>query len=97
MGGFQGKDLTVFLQTVAVLVFSNTLARVHGTCYWVCSISDGDGCIAQLVEQLTLNQRAVGSNPTAPTNTSLKHLVLLGWALRPPSQSDAVGFEPAGG
>ena len=26
------------------------------------------GCIAQLVEQLTLNQRAVGSNPTAPTN-----------------------------
>ncbi len=25
------------------------------------------GCIAQLVEQLTLNQRAVGSNPTAPT------------------------------
>ncbi|MDB5495862.1 MAG: hypothetical protein JWP86_3199, partial [Phenylobacterium sp.] len=26
-----------------------------------------DGCIAQLVEQLTLNQRVVGSNPTAPT------------------------------
>jgi hypothetical protein len=25
------------------------------------------GCIAQLVEQLTLNQRVVGSNPTAPT------------------------------
>ena len=27
------------------------------------------GCIAQLVEQLTLNQRVVGSNPTAPTIT----------------------------
>ena len=26
------------------------------------------GRLAQLVEQLTLNQRAVGSNPTAPTN-----------------------------
>ena len=26
------------------------------------------GRIAQLVEQLTLNQRAVGSSPTAPTN-----------------------------
>jgi hypothetical protein len=25
------------------------------------------GCIAQLVEQLTLNQRVVGSSPTAPT------------------------------
>src|SRR5665213_3270647 len=30
--------------------------------------ADRDGCIAQLVEQLTLNQRAVGSSPTAPTN-----------------------------
>ena len=27
----------------------------------------GFGRIAQLVEQLTLNQRVVGSNPTAPT------------------------------
>ena len=26
------------------------------------------GRIAQLAEQLTLNQRVVGSNPTAPTN-----------------------------
>ena len=26
------------------------------------------GCIAQLVEQLTLNQRAAGSSPAAPTN-----------------------------
>ena len=66
-GGFQGKALTVFLQTMAGLALSNTLARVRGTCYWTCSISDGDGCIAQLVEQLTLNQRAVGSSPTAPT------------------------------
>ena len=30
------------------------------------------GCIAQLVEQLTLNQRVVGSNPTAPTKNSFK-------------------------
>jgi hypothetical protein len=29
---------------------------------------DRKGRIAQLVEQLTLNQRVVGSNPTAPTN-----------------------------
>ena len=28
---------------------------------------DFDGRIAQLVEQLTLNQRVVGSSPTAPT------------------------------
>jgi hypothetical protein len=33
-------------------------------------LTGGDGCIAQLVEQLTLNQRAVGSSPTAPTNFS---------------------------
>ena len=28
------------------------------------------GCIAQLVEQLTLNQRVQGSSPCAPTNNS---------------------------
>src|SRR6202008_312462 len=28
----------------------------------------GGGCIAQLVEQLTLNQRVVGSSPPAPTS-----------------------------
>jgi hypothetical protein len=28
------------------------------------------GRIAQVVEQLTLNQRVVGSSPTAPTNIS---------------------------
>ena len=28
----------------------------------------GRGCVAQLVEQLTLNQLVVGSIPTAPTN-----------------------------
>jgi hypothetical protein len=28
----------------------------------------GDGCVAQLVEQLTLNQRVQGSNPCTPTN-----------------------------
>ena len=27
-----------------------------------------DGRIAQLVEQLTLNQRVLGSSPSAPTN-----------------------------
>ena len=31
------------------------------------------GPLAQLVEQLTLNQRAVGSTPTRPTKT-IKHL-----------------------
>ena len=31
-------------------------------------VDKGFGRIAQLVEQLTLNQRVVGSNPTAPTN-----------------------------
>ena len=35
----------------------------------VSAISDGArGRIAQVVEQLTLNQRVVGSSPTAPTN-----------------------------
>ena len=29
---------------------------------------DGCGCIAQLVEQLTLNQRVAGSSPATPTN-----------------------------
>ena len=31
----------------------------------------GVGRIAQVVEQLTLNQRVVGSSPTAPTNKSM--------------------------
>ncbi len=44
------------------------LARGDGACYGAGSAAAGDGCIAQLVEQLTLNQRAVGSSPTAPTN-----------------------------
>jgi hypothetical protein len=30
-------------------------------------VDKAEGRIAQLVEQLTLNQRVVGSNPTAPT------------------------------
>jgi hypothetical protein len=30
------------------------------------------GCIAQLVEQLTLNQRVEGSSPSTPTNKPLK-------------------------
>lgn len=31
-----------------------------------------DGPLAQLVEQLTLNQLVVGSIPTRPTNLSIK-------------------------
>ena len=37
----------------------------------------GEGRIAQLVEQLTLNQRVVGSSPTAPTNPSHRICQLL--------------------
>jgi hypothetical protein len=32
--------------------------------------NEADGRIAQLVEQLTLNQRVLGSNPSAPTKLS---------------------------
>ena len=32
-----------------------------------CAVGDFDGRIAQLVEQLTLNQRVLGSSPSAPT------------------------------
>ncbi len=32
------------------------------------AVADAIGRIAQLVEQLTLNQRVLGSNPSAPTN-----------------------------
>ena len=42
-------------------------------------VRTGGGRIAQLVEQLTLNQRAVGSNPTAPTKPRPK-------AYRPPGR-----------
>ena len=31
------------------------------------------GCVAQLVEQLTLNQRVQGSSPCSPTNSMRKH------------------------
>ena len=37
-------------------------------CYKTCRI----GRLAQLVEQLTLNQRVVGSSPTAPTILSFQ-------------------------
>ena len=36
------------------------------------------GCVAQLVEQLTLNQRVTGSIPVAPTNQVLQFSVSLG-------------------
>jgi citrate lyase synthetase len=37
-----------------------------------------------LVEQLTLNQRVVGSNPTSPT-TSFNNIKLLTWLTAQPS------------
>ena len=46
--------------------FSDKIMRKHNT-----RALSGDsalGRIAQVVEQLTLNQRVVGSSPTAPTN-----------------------------
>src|SRR3954463_7845937 len=54
-----------------------------GLCYlplvaedWCKTLVDGaeySGCIAQLVEQLTLNQRAQGSSPCAPTKFFLEY------------------------
>ena len=44
------------------------LDRAPSLCYLAPRISEhGDGRIAQLAEQLTLNQRVQGSNPCAPT------------------------------
>ena len=43
--------------------------------------SFSDGRIAQVVEQLTLNQRVVGSSPTAPTkDQNFNHMKALGGA-----------------
>ena len=51
------------LESVLPISSSGKLLSLYGI------PSDGKcGRIAQLVEQLTLNQRVVGSNPTAPTN-----------------------------
>lgn len=38
-------------------------------------LSRNDGRIAQLAEQLTLNQRVVGSNPTASTTPTQTPIV----------------------
>ena len=43
--------------------------RLCYTAHLRCTAARRDGRIAQLVEQLTLNQRVVGSSPTAPTIT----------------------------
>ncbi len=43
----------------------DALRRARSFAAWRC------GCIAQLVEQLTLNQPVLGSNPRAPTIFSL--------------------------
>jgi hypothetical protein len=37
------------------------------------------GCVAQLVEQLTLNQRVQGSNPCTPTNLLGVHSGRIAW------------------
>src|SRR5215208_4821982 len=54
------------------------------------------GCVAQLVEQLTLNQRVQGSNPCTPTN-KIKYLRRL-WA-NAASQKSRLGstWEARGG
>ena len=41
-----------------------------------------DGRLAQLVEQLTLNQRVAGSNPASPTTQIIGKFVFLRWTLR---------------
>jgi hypothetical protein len=46
------------------------------------------GCIAQLVEQLTLNQRVAGSNPATPTNNIKSFRVMHGTA--------CAGWQPIG-
>ncbi len=42
-------------------------SKKRSTLSKTCDIRTDDGRLAQLVEQLTLNQWVVGSNPTAPT------------------------------
>ena len=57
---------------IPVVVGSSPI--VHPIFYWLCISFDGAlrycflGPLAQLVEQLTLNQLVVGSSPTWPTN-----------------------------
>ena len=45
------------------LAITKTRSSIYGI-----ATEGHEGPLAQLVEQLTLNQRVVGSNPTAPTN-----------------------------
>ena len=56
--------------------------------YTICRPFKGDGPLAQLAEQLTLNQRVAGSNPSRSTilmdsmNACLKRAFLLLWGLK---------------
>ncbi len=56
----------------------------------------GDGCVAQLVEQLTLNQRVQGSNPCTPTNQvkAVLRQGLLAACQQALSLTDIVAFAP---
>ena len=54
------------------IIFRKALDRGNDLCYIPLRLQrfaagDFDGRIAQLVEQLTLNQRVLGSSPSAPT------------------------------
>ncbi len=59
----------VFLQKIVRrrIFQSEVLDKALRTCYYRASW----GLLAQLVEQLTLNQRVIGSNPIQPTIISL--------------------------
>ena len=49
------------------LAFIEKRTIIDPSQYDIGNIYDGPGCIAQLVEQLTLNQWVQGSSPCAPT------------------------------
>ncbi len=52
------------------LFSTEALDKALGTCYYPALW----GLLAQLVEQLTLNQRVIGSNPIQPTILSPSHV-----------------------
>ena len=52
----------------------SSIDKLAGFCYTLPSLSaKHGGLLAQLVEQLTLNQRVIGSNPIQPTNLFNNH------------------------
>ena len=53
------------------------------------AIANAIGRIAQLVEQLTLNQRVLGSNPSAPTKPD-RHLAVRRRAAANSKQADSI-------